>query len=799
LLKREAAVREHFDPNSRRYASLSVKDLLDAREACHVQFAHSSNVFATAVGLYRIRTADPDGKRYVPVNHATAQRGKLGPRTLENTVVQPWSWPCVLVFVREWLTPAQLHGHADHPIPQFIFLNDGRVVPVCVLEATLATGLPAPVTGPLTFTSQIVGGGYHVLTEVQGKEHVGSIACVVTDGDRYFGLTNQHVAGTAEREIFTLVKGERVRIGKSADAARRDVPFTSIYEGFAGTATRANLDIGLIDIDDISLWTAQVFGLGVLDEVMNFDVASASLDWIGLPLLAHGASAGKIEGEIKALFYRYRTLNGVDYVSDFLIGGRDRNPLQTGPGDSGTLWCLDPIALRDPGDTARTRASREHARQALRPAAEMPERYRPVAVEWGGQKLNSNGVDTYTQYALASSVAVACRELDVEVVTDLNAEHTQYWGAVGHYKIAQIAIDQVKSADLKAFLKANLTQLTFDSAKISTGDIPHDASKFVPLADVPDIVWKTNMNRGGKAARAQENWNHYADMDLPGPDGRTLSQMCGDPAVLDINAWINFYKTAKPPAKAKSKFNNMGALPFRAWQVFDAMVGFRKAATGAENFLCAAGILSHYIGDACQPLHGSMHADGLNGASTGVHSAYEEKMIDKFAVDLADALDKFKFGSLEADTASVTTGHDAARTVVNLMRRAAKRLEPTDICGVYDNAGGGAGAAVIKALWDSCGVATIACIADGARTLAKLWDAAYAAGGKKFSGAVSPARLKTIYEAKTFLPSLHLANLDPKDYPLPKGTAAANAPAPKKPAKPKAPTARKKAAKRKKK
>jgi hypothetical protein len=52
-----------------------------------------------------------------------------------------------------------------------------------------------------------------------------------------------------------------------------------------------------------------------------------------------------------------------------------------------------------------------------------------------------------------------------------------------------------------------------------------------------------------------------------------------------------------------------GLLPFRVWQLFDAMVEF--ASTGqADKFVCAAGVLTHYVGDACQPLHISFLHDG---------------------------------------------------------------------------------------------------------------------------------------------------------------------------------------------
>lgn len=40
--------------------SLSVHDLLDAREAYHMHLANMNNVIATAIDLHRIRTDDPE-------------------------------------------------------------------------------------------------------------------------------------------------------------------------------------------------------------------------------------------------------------------------------------------------------------------------------------------------------------------------------------------------------------------------------------------------------------------------------------------------------------------------------------------------------------------------------------------------------------------------------------------------------------------------------------------------------------------------------------------------------------------
>ncbi len=769
------------NPYGRSYASLSIKDLLDAREAAHVRFISMENVFATAVGLFRIRQGDLDHAHYHPAGDAAQkERGKKPtPRTMENTVVQPWSWPCVLVFVKEWLKPDEYRAASfkGQVVPPFIDLPDGRVIPTCVIQTTLWPGTAAPLIG-YQFTQQLMGGGYPVLTQVQGEEHVGSVGCLVTDGVRHFALTNQHVAGEAGSQIYTLLQGDARRIGVSARRSIRSRPFPSLYPGFPGQFTRGNLDAGLIDVDDLSDWTAQIFGRGVLGPMIEFDANTASLDWIGTPVVAHGAHSGSLAGEIKALFYRYRSVGGVDYVSDFLIGGVHGKPLATMPGDSGTLWCIQTAqdCAQPPALPAK---SKNQARDPMqRPACESGFVFRPFALEWGGQKLTDGNGTQYTQYALAASLAIVCRELDVDIVADLNAELPEYWGAVGHYKIAERAVAST-SGKLNAFLTANMAQLTYPAASIDSGSIKPSPAGFVPLADVPDVVWKSNINRGGKAVRPQENWNHYADMDLPGADGKALFDLCGvDASKTPLHAstllladWITFYDNAPQPSAStsKAKHVNMGSLPFRVWQIFDFMVGAKTAA----QFLCAAGILGHYVGDACQPLHSSMDSDGLDGASTGVHSTYEELMVDHYAAQLAARVQALGSSALDRqarDASGIQSGFEAGLAVIELMARAHRYLPPEKICDTYNSLGGGHKAAVLEGLWTACGDATAHCIADGARTLGQLWQAAYDLNPQPdFAGPISQKVLQPMYEDKTFLPSLHLTNLKTSDYTPPPG------------------------------
>ena len=61
---------------------------------------------------------------------------------------------------------------------------------------------------------------------------------------------------------------------------------------------------------------------------------------------------------------------------------------------------------------------------------------------------------------------------------------------------------------------------------------------FVHLADVPDFFWKHGQQG---FSRHFEGPNHFADMDQPGPNGKTLLDLCQDPTFIDPHKWSNFY------------------------------------------------------------------------------------------------------------------------------------------------------------------------------------------------------------------------------------------------------------------
>ena len=208
-----------------------------------------------------------------------------------------------------------------------------------------------------------------------------------------------------------------------------------------------------------------------------------------------------------------------------------------------------------------------------------------------------------------------------------------------------------------------------------------------------------------------------------------------DPALVDVEAWQEFYTSLGHTDPA-----DRGLLPFRVWQFFDEMVD-AVAAGDAARFVCAAGLVSHYVGDASQPLHGSYLADGIPATPTtpaaGPGRALRLRDRDGRRLLRSRSWPGCRRRSPigEPSRGRSCSGHDAAVAVVRLMDRTAKTLKPTDLIAVFAQTqvgkttqGPTVTQAVLATLWDHVGTATVKVMADGTRTLAAIWEAAFAAG-----------------------------------------------------------------------
>jgi hypothetical protein len=235
---------------------LSIGDLLAAREQYHIFLTKHPNVVATAIGRYLIRKPD--------VWSPTERRPKP-PRTLANSQVdQAKSWPCVLVFVDRWQSEDELVASKSPGavVPKTLYLPDGRIVPVCIVEAHRnPEPLEAPARGEIRYPKSVIAGGYPLVVEVQGRQHIATVGCLVSDGSRYYGLTNRHVCGEPGRLVYARLGGDLVRVGTSAarELQLAKVAFSELYPGWPGAHLSVNADIGLVDIDNINCWRTDVY------------------------------------------------------------------------------------------------------------------------------------------------------------------------------------------------------------------------------------------------------------------------------------------------------------------------------------------------------------------------------------------------------------------------------------------------------------------------------------------------------------------------------------------------------------
>jgi hypothetical protein len=735
----------------RNFASLSTKDLLEARDLYHWHLIHKANVVGTAIGLYRIRRADdwPDRQSGNVEQIRAEKAGEPKPeRTFENSEIRDYSWPCVLVIVDKWQLPSDFTGGGmlapDQAVPKTLYMPDGRMVPVCVVRVTRSVPDPGRVPD-WQWPKGLIGGGFPIVSETQGTSHVASVGCLVTDGFSVFALTSRHVVGPAGHQVSTIRKGRRVPIGRSDVRQLTRRPFSEVYVDFPGRRTFLTIDAGLIEVFDVAEWTSQTYGLPTIGTLADLSERNISVRLINAEVRAFGAASGDLHGRVAALFYRYRSIGGYDDVADFLIApeyGSDSSQ----PGDSGTVWHL---VQRD----------------------DLP--LRPIAVQWGGQGVEGSSGETFN-FALASSLTNILRLLDVELVVDENVAAQPFWGKTGHYSLAALACVEtsILSAKLEKLLAANEDRISFPTSLTpkAIADAVKNAKDnrlFVPLADVPDVIWKTvpwevTGGRDTTYRQGPEHPTHHADIDIScGPGGKTLRALSlqNPEAHVTVPYWQQVYTDCGHTASRER-----GLLPFRCWQFFDAMVDALRH-DDLVGFVAAAGLLAHYVGDACQPLHGSQYADGVKvpGQATlgeGIHSAYESAMVDHRSGEILAGM------QLSLPTTHhpplMESGQAVATAVVRLMDRAAHAVDPLTLIDAYAATKGGASKAVTTILWDTFGPGTIATLCDGTVTLASIWESAWRVGGgnKRFKASqmqpLDRAQLQARYEDPAFVPSVDL-------------------------------------------
>jgi hypothetical protein len=521
-------------------------------------------------------------------------------------------------------------------------------------------------------------------------------------------------------------------------------------------------------------------------------------------------------GRIWALFYRYKSVGGFEYVADVFIGPRpDEKPdnrkshakkfdakkprapkFQTHPGDSGTLWLLEPPPDKDDDDvkedTAQKRPADDVRSRPYGGRREIKKKMlQPIAVQWGGHVFTDQAGASRQSYALATLLSTVCERLEVDLIRDWGQELPEYWGTIGHFTIANMACRFVgkPTSRIRELMKNNLLNITFQVADITDkGTKGLSKLDFVPLADVPDLVWKSGRFQRGPRGNNPESPNHFADMDeRPPGGGKTLLELCDEDPKNNITPdfWIQHVRQF-PSKDGKDPAKTAGLLPFRVWQIYDEMVRF-VSARDVVSFVCAAGTLAHYVGDACQPLHISFmhhgdpahpvlrtitHKTGKKAGQTeqvddsqGVHEDYEQNMFKaKRGGEMKSQLEAaVNAGGTKAKP--VNGGRDAGIRTAQMMQATFDRIRPPRLVKAYNDAlkANKSKGEILDLLWDKFGKDTVQVMADGCRLLALLWESAWEQGGgdQKIKKLVEIDRndLINCYKPGTFLQSYWLTEI----------------------------------------
>jgi hypothetical protein len=223
------------------------------------------------------------------------------------------------------------------------------------------------------------------------------------------------------------------------------------------------------------------------------------------------------------------------------------------------------------------------------------------------------------------------------------------WGLTGHVVITRAAINALPG-DVPGFVKR---QIDWVSSRSITPDTYRAASEpFIKMAEDPSHEW------------------HLEQV--------TFLQMIPRSRVEFIQALYDEYKRLEKSDPAKAALTNptsTGMLPYTTMEVYERLkVTFRtwrdqqrdkQATTFTEQDAAFyIGWLSHYVADASQPLHSSIHHDGWRGDNPknftrdgALHWGFENDFVDLIGLKEGDIQSRIASAKIIADPFSAILAH----------------------------------------------------------------------------------------------------------------------------------------------
>jgi hypothetical protein len=201
------------------------------------------------------------------------------------------------------------------------------------------------------------------------------------------------------------------------------------------------------------------------------------------------------------------------------------------------------------------------------------------------------------------------------------------WGNRGHHTVCESAVYLVKEKPLREFLQEHVHFMGH-------------------LCNVPDIYWKSI----GTEASQAGNSAHYIDYDILGIsfqeipsnyqtivdqytgknsayDGKKIFSV---PSEFGSNWWRadQFHRRAVAAGKLLKDLSP----PSNRSEEQDNNLPYNK---NVYDFYVNLGLMGHFAGDNAQPFHLSADYDGYKTGHGGIHSYYEEAVVDALPYNLA--------------------------------------------------------------------------------------------------------------------------------------------------------------------
>lgn len=179
------------------------------------------------------------------------------------------------------------------------------------------------------------------------------------------------------------------------------------------------------------------------------------------------------------------------------------------------------------------------------------------------------------------------------------------WGRRGHSLIAQ---------------SAGMTLAARDPAAQFARERAYDLGYY---ANVPDIIWKQ------PSTYETERPQHFMDLEI---FDRALKG-ARRPEVFALDR-VTFERTYPAVALAAGRsFWRIRELEERLQAIADDLNGELSKEKRHElqaQWLLTAGVIGHYVGDLSQPMHVSENYDGQMTGQKGIHSFFEDRLVDEF-------------------------------------------------------------------------------------------------------------------------------------------------------------------------